>query len=234
MPSWVAFCIHSHLGILQCFEWRPFLNLSELYLWNCKNRHSIPNICMRSRYTICVAARCSRFYLVLFLWTDCSEKRPVFPWFDQWQQRMYRHWTFSFSWDKMGIFDKQLEKPAEMLHSILFIPAIWSLQYLSKFNWFLWHFDLAGTMMNKDSRFPRKTMHSNFSTRRHSCIGYVLYCNVFVMYCNWWMSVDATDATVGVFADTVYRKMIEKWVRKSIILCQWNSRFWQEEAKFFI
>lgn len=33
-------------------------------------------------------------------------------------------------------------------------------------------FEPAIKMMNKDSRFSRK-MHSNFSTRRHSCIGYV-------------------------------------------------------------
>lgn len=32
----------------------------------------------------------------------------------------------------------------------------------------------AKTMMNKDSRFSRK-MQGNFSTRRHSCIGYVSF-----------------------------------------------------------
>lgn len=45
-------------------------------------------------------------------------------------------------------------------------------------------FEPANKMMNKDSRFSRK-MHSNFSTRRHSCIGYVSSCASGVLWLRW-------------------------------------------------
>lgn len=39
-------------------------------------------------------------------------------------------------------------------------------------------------MMSKDSRFSRK-MHGNFSTRRHSCIGYVSGCVFLWLWLQW-------------------------------------------------
>lgn len=54
----------------------------------------------------------------------------------------------------------------------------------------------ANKMMNKDSRFSRK-MHGNFSTRRHSCIGYVSSCVLRVLWV-WLQWLTHHDAFAGI------------------------------------